>query len=72
VDKIIEVAEHLKIKAFLFVRWEEGIFWIELKTDNNFVFSIGGRRDRGDSRDREFVYEIPVQDFRALKPLNRA
>jgi len=53
------------VPAYLLVRWNDGVGYIDLRTVDLDV-RVGGRVDRGDSQDIEPVCMIPIKQFTEL------
>ena len=64
VDVIIATAKEQKLIPLLVVKFTDGIFITKLVED--FKRSLGGRYDRGDTRDVEECMYIPMSKFRKL------
>lgn len=66
--RLIACADTLKVPFYLFIQWDDGIFWQQLSAADLLMLkpSIGGRTDRQDAADIENVYEIPTASFQPL------
>ena len=67
-DAATACAETLKLKFFVFVKWTDGIFWRPVTAADltKTRVATGGRTDRGDAKDVEPVYHLPVTGFKKL------
>ena len=64
VDSIIAMAKEQKLIPLLVVKFTDGVFITKLVED--FKRGLGGRYDRGDTRDVEECMYIPMSKFRKL------
>ena len=64
VDAIINTAKEQGLIPFLVVKFTDGIFITKLVED--FKRGLGGRYDRGDTRDIEECMYIPMNKFKKL------
>jgi hypothetical protein len=68
-DKIangINKANALGCKYYLFVQWDDGLFWIE-PSSHSPILGFGGRVDRGDSQDMEVMCYYDTGLFEEVK-----
>ena len=70
IDVGMFIADAQKVRLYLAINWDDGIFWRQLTKDQvaQFKVEMGGRTDRNDAKDIESVYHIPVISFRPLEP----
>ena len=69
-NKIDSIYERwLPVPFILIVRWYDGIYWVAITEPARLSWTVahGGRRDRGDPKDQEDLYYIPIQEFTRLK-----
>ena len=64
VDAIITTAKEQGLIPFLIVKFTDGIFITKLA--DNFKRGLGGRYDRGDTKDIEECMYIPMNKFKKL------
>lgn len=68
--KIDSVFERWHPMPFLLiVEWTDGIYWLIVTevSKQHWVVEEGGRQDRGDPKDMEPCYLIPIEEFTRLK-----
>lgn len=59
------LSEMLGVPSIIVVGWSDKIGWAA--PDNVTDLTVGGRSDRGDSRDKELVAHIPISSFRVIQ-----
>lgn len=64
VDRLIEICQP-RYRPLLVVSLLDRIVGIEL--DGNYPTELGGRTDRGDDKDLEICYKIPIQRFNKIE-----
>lgn len=54
------------LKPVLFVRWTDGLHWLEIAPNAHVDRTVGGRYDRGDSADVEYMLHYWSKDFQRV------
>jgi hypothetical protein len=62
--KGLAIAENYNVPFMLIVKFINGIYGVRLKKD--YEIKVGGRFDRGDSKDVEECIYVPLADFRKM------
>ena len=63
---LLEEAEKRHLKPVLFVKWKDGLRWLEIGPKAHVDRTVGGRYDRGDSADIEHMLHYWSKDFREV------
>lgn len=66
VKNLLDVAVERGLKPVLFVRWTDGLRWLEIAPNAHVDRTIGGRYDRGDAADVEYMLHYWSKDFRGV------
>ena len=63
VQNLLKAAEERNLQPMLFVRWFDGLHWLSIGPDAHVKRDVGGRYDRGDSKDVEYMLHYWTRDF---------
>lgn len=63
---LLDEAEKRGLRPMLFVRWRDGLYWLDIGPDAHVDRKLGGRYDRKDPDDVEYMLHYWSKDFKRV------